>query len=323
MSFALLGLGLAFALFTLASSGLSLAVGVGLPAFERAAQRLEPRARASFLFALGVLPSLGGALLSLGLVIPAWLAREPRDGDEQAGPVLLILAAAGMLLVLFRLASALRDGLRTAQTVRRWVATGLPLGGLPLVATRFPHEFPVAAVAGFWRPRLLLADCLVNALLPEELQAVVAHELSHVEARDTLRRLVLRAMPDPLSCLARGVALRRSFEEATEAAADAAAAQRVSPLCLAQALVKVAALVPPGRRLELSLATLHREGVLAARVRALLHAHDRGVSRAAGAPWPRRGAGAAALAALTFLVVASCALPVVHRVLEGLVHLLS
>ena len=323
MSFAVLGLALALALYLVASSGLSLVVGVSFPTLERAARRLHPRVRASFLFGLGVLPALGGTVLALGLVLPAWLTQEPREGDERAGPVLLLLASAGVLLVLLRLGSALRDQLRTQQTVREWRAAGQPLPGLPLAATRFPHDFPVAALSGFVRPRLLLADRLLLALSPEELRAVVAHELSHLEARDNLKRLLLRAAPDPLAFFATGASLRRAFEEAAEAAADAAAARRVAPLCLAQALVKVAALVPPGERLEMSAAALHREGSLAARVRALLQAHDHEAPADAFGPGPVRGASLLALSALFLLVVASSALPGVHHVLEGLVHLLS
>ena len=323
MSFALLGLGLAFALYLVCSSILSLMVGLSFPALDRLAQRFHPRWRASVLFGLAALPALGGAALALGLVLPSWLTREPREGDERAGPVLLFLASAGALLVLFRLGAALRDHLRTQRTVREWMAAGRPLPGLSLDATRFPHAFPVAALSGLVRPHLLLADRLVLALSEDELEAVVAHELSHLEARDNWKRLLLRAAPDPLAFCAEGARLRRAFEEAAETAADASAAGRVGPLCLAQALLKVAALVPPGRKLEMSEATLHREGSLATRVRALLEAHDRGGPADARGPSPVRGAGLLAAALLVMLAVGSSALPAVYLALEGLVHLLS
>ena len=323
MSFALLGLAVAFALYLVGSCGLALVVGLAFPALDRAAQRLRPRLRAFVLFGLGLLPALGGASLSLGLVLPAWLAHEPRDGDERAGPVLLLLAGAGVLLVVLRLGAALRDHLRTERTVREWTAAGQPLPGLPLAATHFPHAFPVAALSGFVRPRLLLADHLLLALQPDELEAVVAHELSHLDARDNLKRLLLRAAPDPLAFFAAGACLRRAFEEAAEAAADASAARRVSPLCLAQALVKAAALVPPGQRLEMSAAALHRDGSLEARVRALLEAHDHEAPPDPCGLGSVGGASLLAVAALFLLVVGSSALPAVHLVLEGLVHLLS
>ena len=323
MRFALLGLGLAFALFGVASSALSLVVGLAFPVLDRATRKIDPRTRASVLFGLGVLPALGGVVLALGLVLPAWLIREPREADEGAGPALVLLASAGVLLVLLRLGSALRDYLRTEATVHAWIAQGRPMGGLPLAATRFPHDFPVAALTGWRRPRLLLADQLLDALLPDELEAVVAHELSHVEARDNLKRLLLRAAPDPLAFCATGARLRQAFEEASEAGADASAARRVSPLRLAHVLVKVAALVPSGRSLELGLVGLHHEGSLAARVRALLEAHDRAAPPEPSGPRLLRGAGIVALSALALLGIASSAFPAVHEVLESLVHLLS
>lgn len=323
MSFALLGLGLALALFAAGAAGLSLVVALAFPTLERASHGLEPRARASLLFGLGMLPAVGGAVLAVGLVLPAWLAHEPREAEEQAGPVLLFLASVGILLVLVRFGAALGDVLRTERTVNAWIAAGQPLAGLPLPATRFPHAFPVAALAGWRRPRLLLADRLLGALSPAELEAVVAHELSHLEARDNLKRLLLRAAPDPLAFFGAGARLRRAFEEAAEAAADATAARRVSPLGLAQALMAVAALVPPGQRLELSVATVHREGSLATRVRALLRAHDGEGTASGSRSWPRRAAGVVALAVFFLLMVGSSTLPVVHRVLEGLVHLPS
>ncbi len=322
MSFVLLGLGLGFALYLVGACGLSLAVGLAFPALDRAGQRLDPRWRASLFFGLGLLPALGGTLLALGLVLPAWLAHEPREGDERAGPVLVLLAAAGVVLVTLRLGAALRDLLRTGQTVRAWTAMGQPLAGLSLPATRFPHDFPVAALSGLVRPRLLLAESLLRALSLEELEAVVAHELSHLEARDNLKRLLLRAAPDPLACSTAGARLRRAFEEAAEAAADRRAATRVPPLRLAQALVKVAALVPAGQRFETSVAALHREGSLAARVRALVEAHD-GPSPAGTPPWRARGVGLLVVTAFVALALGSSALPAVHRGLEQLVHLLS
>lgn len=321
MSFALLGLGLVFALYLVAACGLSLAVGLAFPVLDRACEPLDPRWRASLFFGLGLLPALGGSLLALGLVLPAWLAHEPRESDERAGPVLLLLAAAGVLLVTLRLGAALRDLLRTGRTVRAWTAAGRPLAGLPLPATRFPHDFPVAALSGLVRPRLLLAESLLDALSREELEAVVAHELSHLEARDNLKRLLLRAAPDPLTFFTAGGRLRRAFEEAAEAAADRRAATRVPALRLAQALVKVAALVPPGQRFDMSVTALQRDGSLAARVRALVEAHDGPAPKGSLAPW--RGVGLVVLAALAALALGPSALPAVHRGLEQLVHLLS
>jgi Zn-dependent protease with chaperone function len=327
MSFAGLGLALCLAVHLLVSSALSLLVPVVLRWVEARPAR-APSRRASALLLLGLLPALGGLAAALGLALPAWLAHEPRGRAESAGPVLVGLAAAGAALVLGRLGRALLDLSRTRRLARVWSAAGRPLEGLALPATRFPHEFPVAAVVGVLRGRLFLAERLLDALSPEELEAVVAHEEAHRAAGDNLKRLLLRASPDLLALSGSGARLRRAFEQAAEAAADERAGSRVSPLALARALVKVASLVPPGQRLDAAVAALHRDGCLAARVRALVAAHD--AEGRGGAPPARTRTSApgldVALAVLVLLALGSAgssALRPVHGALEALVHLLS
>jgi hypothetical protein len=89
--------------------------------------------------------------------------------------------------------------------------------------------------------------------------------------------------------------------------------------------LKVAALVPAGRPLELALAALHREGSLEARVHALLAAADDGAwARPERSPrfvaWAVTFSGLATAGAAAW-AVAPEALLLVHRGLERLVHL--
>ena len=328
MSFAALGLALLLAVHLLVSTVLSLLVGLALPWVAPRAGGPPARGAATLLF-LGLLPSLGGLVAALGLALPAWIVHEPRGSGEAAGPVLVALATAGAALGLVRAGAALLDLWRTSRLARRWSAAGRPVAGLPLPATRFAHEFPVAAVVGLRRGRLFLADGLMRALSPEELDGVVAHEAAHCAARDNLKRLLLRASPDLLAWSGPGARLRQAFDEAAEREADDRACARVSPLVLAGALLRVAALVPPGPGLDAALVAFHRDGSLSERVRGLVAAHER---TAASMPGPGQAArpmkrvlGAAlAGAVLSGVVVAgSWSLPLVHGLLEFLVHLLS
>jgi hypothetical protein len=326
LSFAALGLLLLLAVHLVVSAALSLPVALALPWVEARARRSPPHRRASTLFFLGLLPALGGLVAALGLALPAWLVHEPRGTGETAGPALVALAVAGAALVAGRAGAALLDHWRTSRLVRRWSADGRPVAGLPFPATRFAHEFPVAAVFGLARARLFLAERLLCALSREELDGVIAHEAAHHAARDNARRLLLRASPDLLALTGPGARLRQAFEEAAEAAADRRACDHVSPLVLARALLKVASLVPPGQRLDASVAALHRDGSLSARVRALVAAHDRAGTRPARCD-PSAGDGPAeglAVAVLAVLATAGAAsLGPVHGLLEALVHLLS
>lgn len=326
MSFAALGLVLLLAVHLVVSTALSLLVALALPRFE-ARPGGAPARHASELLFLGLLPALSGLAVALGLALPAWLVHEPRGTSETAGPVLVALAAAGAALVVGRGGAALLALWRTLRLVRRWSADGRPLAGLPFPATRFAHEFPVAAVVGLVRGRLFLADGLLRALSPEELDGVVAHEAAHRAAHDNLKRLLLRASPDLLAFTGAGARLRRAFEETAEATADRRACARVSPLVLARALLKVASLVPPGQRLDAAVAALYRDGSLSARVRALVAAHERAVAGGSGPPrgdQEVRGLGTAlGVTVAAALVAAGFALRPVHGLLEALVRLLS
>jgi Zn-dependent protease with chaperone function len=326
MTLAALGAALLLAVHLVVSTALSLLVALALPWFEARPGGLSAR-RASTLLGLGLLPALSGLAVALGLALPAWLVHEPRGTNETAGPVLVALAAAGAALVAGRVGAALLDQWRTWRLVRRWSATGRPLAGLPLPAMRIPHEFPVAAVFGLARARLFLAERLLLALSKDELDGVVAHEAAHRAARDNLKRLLLRASPDPLALTSAGARLRRAFEAAAEVAADRRACARVSPLVLARALLKVASLVPPGQTLDAAVAAVHRDGSVCARVRTLVAAHEQAVRPAAALA--DRPAGsvrdtAFALAALAALIaVGALSLRPMHGLLEALVHLLS
>jgi Zn-dependent protease with chaperone function len=320
VTFAALGASVCLAVHLLVALALSAAVAVALPLLAPRLARLEPSRRAARLLALALLPAAGGLAAALGLALPAWLVHEPRGGEESAGPVLLALATAGVLLVCGRLLAAAFDAWRTACVVRALRAERGGLEGFPLPATRLCVGVPMAALGGIVRPRLLLSDGLLEALDPGELDAVVEHECAHAAAGENLKRLLLRASPDPLSLLPAGKRLRATYEHAAEAAADRTACARVPALRLARALLKVARLTPPGHPLETTLAGLHRDGAIAERARALVEAAcGDGRVEPAGSECSRRGA--TWLAGPLFVASGILLLSRVHALLEALVHL--
>jgi uncharacterized protein (TIGR03435 family) len=70
----------------------------------------------------------------------------------------------------------IRAALRAATPLR------LP-GGIEVMSS---PEFIEPGVYGVWRPILLLPDGIANRLTPEELDAILAHELCHIRRRDNL-----------------------------------------------------------------------------------------------------------------------------------------
>ena len=130
---------------------------------------------------------------------------------------------------------------------------------------------PVMALAGLFRPRLLITRGVLDALTEEELRAGVAHELGHWRAWDNLKRLAMRAAPDLLWLTSTAGTIEARWASAAEHAADHGACDDERARCaLASALVKVARLVPPRTPLAEPISTLVDGGDIASRVRRLL-----------------------------------------------------
>lgn len=119
------------------------------------------------------------------------------------------------------------------------------LAGVDPLRLRIVRDLPTPAfTAGWLRPRIYLAEALLERLSPEELTAVLSHEGAHVARRDPLRLSVLRF----LACLLFWIpALRRLTEDLAdevEIRADDVAA-RGRPLALASALLALAGWARP------------------------------------------------------------------------------
>jgi Zn-dependent protease with chaperone function len=222
MSFLLLGLQLLLAVHLLVAAALSVAVVVALRAFDARLRALAPARRASWLLAAGLLPAAGGLAAAFGMVLPAWIRHEPPDTTERAGLALLLLAGLGAVLVAWRLGGAFRDARRTRLMVESFTrdarAGKASFSRDPhaedsrdFPAALVPVAYPLAALHGAFWPRLLLSRGLVAALEPDELEAVVEHERAHLVAHENLKRLLLRASPDPLAVTAFGVRVRAAY----------------------------------------------------------------------------------------------------------------
>jgi Zn-dependent protease with chaperone function len=304
-------------LVLLAMFGLSTAVLSGLVALAWHAGLKRALTASADLLTLRVLPTAGGLLIVLTVVLPAFLSQEPHQPREAAGPWLLILASLTLLAVGhgiwrgWRACAAARSLLRDCGSAsRRIVANGLKV---EVVGT--PE--PIVAVIGSWRPRIVAAECVVSACSTDELRQVIAHEVAHVSARDNLKQLMLIASPDLLAWTRVGAALRRRWRAAAELEADRRATGNdpCRRLTLAAALIKVArAQGAAGRSygaLSMPVAADDVEG----RVRQLLAPPASASSPGA------RSAIALALCASLLPVTALPLYPLVHRLIEALVQL--
>lgn len=153
--------------------------------------------------------------------------------------LLLLLGAATASFFLYS-ARVLWQEVRLIQTL---VRSGRPttLGGDVLV---LEQDEPVALTVGILRPVILLSTGLIEAVSPQTLRIILAHERAHVGRRDTAWSLFDRFacwfVPRKIGAFA-----RHELSLACEQACDAQAAQRVGRsgnLHVAAALVEVAKL---------------------------------------------------------------------------------
>jgi Zn-dependent protease with chaperone function len=206
--------------------------------------------RARVTFALRSYPLIGSLLVILVLLAPAYYLYEPEHTNENVSVTLAALAlfsSAGLALALWR---GLASWYVTGRLVRRWHASARPvaLQGIGLPVFVIEDKFPVMAVVGILRPRLYVANQILETLTPDELAAAIAHEHGHVRARDNFKRFVMRACRDSLMIFPTGRLLDVAWSESIEEAADEYAAQTHKGMAieLASALIKIARLAPSG-----------------------------------------------------------------------------
>jgi Zn-dependent protease with chaperone function len=332
--YALLGICLAFAAFLAVNAVSSLATSFAARLLHPLTRRWTAQARAEVLFALRIAPPALALIFVSLFLLPAYVGYEPRATAENVSLKLAAFALLSAFGIAFAINRACRSYLATRTLRRQWlaVATEIELAEIAVPAFRFPHSFPIIAVIGTIRPRLFIADQVLQSLSADELAAAIAHECGHLRARDNLKRGLLRACRDALLIAPFGRSLDLVWAETAEAAADEHAAQ-VSPavaLNLASALVRIARMIPAGPQPALPLAAFlvgdETRGVKA-RVRRLLElASSNRDPRSRQFGWGR----IVPLVAVGLLIAAGVALATnssillaVHSIVEQVVSILS
>lgn len=234
-----------------------------------------PVDRAAFLFHIRLLPVVA-SLLWAALAMSSFFLFEPRRADESTGLVLMALAAFGAALVGTAAARLAFTLARHRRVVRGWLAAASPIAlpGVSVPSLVVDSVFPIVAVIGIVRPRLIIARSVLDACTPDELKAVLDHECRHITRADNLRRTLLIGLPDPLGWFAVGRTIDLDWHDAAEEVADEAPGNDrgdAGRVALASALIRVAKMVPAGQPLaEIPASALYRGEPLERRVRRLL-----------------------------------------------------
>jgi Zn-dependent protease with chaperone function len=250
--FELLGLSLLLAALLTFNSLASLAITGLWRIAGGVTRRWTAVSRARLIFSLRTLPALLAFLSVALLLVPAYVAYEPRQAAERVSfklGLLAFISATGIAVSVYRAIATHRV---TSKLTADWLRQGKPLhiNDVNIEAFQIAHTFPLIAIVGFLRPRLFVASQVLEILTPEEISAAVAHENGHLAARDNLKRGLLHACRDALLIIPSGRSLDKAWSEASEEAADENAARQGNgvALDLASALVKIARKIPQGAR---------------------------------------------------------------------------
>lgn len=213
--------------------------------------KCSARTRAEILFVMRIGPPVIAIVAIAVFMIPGYLTYEPYATKEYVSWKLGGLAAISAVGVGLAIWRGLRSWLATRSLLQDWLAcsTRIELDSITIPTYVLQHRFPIIAVVGAFRPRLFIADHVLQSLSQEELAAALSHEYGHLAARDNFKRSVMRVSRAALLIIPCGRSLDRAWSEASESAADEHAAQKSSlvALNLASALVRVARMIPTGQ----------------------------------------------------------------------------
>jgi Zn-dependent protease with chaperone function len=215
-------------------------------------RKCSARTRAEILFVMRMGPPVIAIVAIAVFMIPSYLIYEPHTTDEFVSVKLGALAALSAIGVGLAISRGIRSWLATRSLLRDWMASATPieLASIEVPTFVLQHSFPIIAVVGAIRPRLFIANHVLESLSEEELAAAIAHEYGHLAAGDNFKRTVMRVSRAALLLIPCGRSLDRAWSEASESAADEYAAQQSSlvALNLASALVRIARMIPKGQR---------------------------------------------------------------------------
>ena len=264
---------LCLASFFLVHLALGAAVNLFAPAVIRMAERRRAHRAARMLLAIRFLPPACGLFVAVWSVFAyAWIERIAHA--EQVGFVCLGATLLGVLALMVPLVRGLTSVVRTLRYFRRCQRAGrvMRLPGERSPALVIEGAFPFFAVAGIFRPRLVVSGSVLSALSAEQLAVAVRHERAHRLALDNLKRLLVLLAPDLLPFFGGFNKLESAWVKFAEWAADdrAAAGNLRRSVTLAEALVRIASLgvCHEAPTLMTPLLTQHRD--FAARVNRLI-----------------------------------------------------
>ncbi len=290
----------------------------------RVAEHMKPRAAARFLFVLRLMPLALTLVAVLAFCIPSYLWLEPEVTGEKVGLLCTAMAVLGFALwvpALKRVIGAVRGTNRYLTECERH-GRKIAVPGEESPALLLADKAPVLAVAGVFRPRLLISRRVMRELSPEQREAALRHEHAHRTSGDNFKRLLILLAPDAVPFVASFSGLERAWSKFTEWAADdeATAGDPERALTLASALVRVAKMGSRPRANVLSCSLVGGSQELSQRVDRLLRPQPKPEKPVKEVVRLLGGAAGLAASAAAIATLWPGSLSMVHQALEHLVH---
>ncbi len=305
---------------------LTLAVAVRMSAGTavRLAEHMKARSAARTLFLLRMSPLVLTLMAVLAFCIPSYLWLEPRMSGEKVGVACVLLAVLGVTVwvpSLVRVAGAVCGTTRYLHECERH-GRKISVPGEQSPALLLADKTAVLAVAGVFRPRLLISRRVMRGLSSEQRDAALRHEQAHRTSGDNLKRFLILLAPDAVPFFGRFRKLERAWSKFAEWAADDQATdgdpQRA--LSLASALVRVAKMGSRPRASYLACSLVGGGQELSERVERLLRPQPKPDKPIKEVISLLTGAGAMIGAAVAVAMLWPASLSVVHQALEQLVR---
>ena len=290
----------------------------------RVAENLKPSSAARLLFAIRLLPTVLALFAVFVFCIPSYLWLEPEAAGEKVGFVCVVTAILGIAVWAISIARAAGAVRGTVQYIHRCEQHGrkITVPGESSPALLLADKAPVLAVAGVFRPQLVISRAVMHGLSEEQREAALLHERAHRISRDNLKRFLILLAPDVLPGVGAFRNLERRWCRFTEWAADdhASAGDAQRALTLASALVRVAKMGTRPRLTYLSCSLLDGDKELCQRVDRLLRPQPQPDKPVRELIPFLTGASAMVVTAVGVVFVWPGSLAVVHQALEHLVH---
>jgi hypothetical protein len=315
---------LCWASFFMLHLALAVAVRLGSGTAMRIAEHLKPRSAARFLFTLRIAPLALTLFAVLAFCVPSYLWLEPQATGERVGFLCMLSALLGIAIwapALVRVIGAVRGtNLYLQRCARHGRRISVP--GEASQALLLADKTPVLAVAGVFRPQLIISRRVMHGLSPEQREAALRHEQAHRVAGDNFKRFLLLLSPDVMPFVRAFGSLDRAWSKFTEWAADdhATEGDPHRAVSLAGALVRVARMGSKPHVGYLSCSLVGGDQELSERVDRLLRPQPKPAKRVKEFVPLLAGVGTLAVSTIAVMELWPGSLSMVHRALEQLIH---